>query len=165
MRHTEASGEWDGVDLATAPCLQGQVVGNVTGNRASALPSPYDAESGEKANYVHTEGTKLNGSRNAIPMPARPSTPPALLIYKPCVRYAHMCRASERLCQGVHFDASARVFLSIILRVAWALAGKPNCTRVTRAQWYDSTAFYGVAARVPLYALEAATSTDGVRSQ
>lgn len=107
MRHTEATGEWDGVDLATAPCLQGQVVGNIASNRAPALPSPYDAESEDKANYVHTEGTKLNGSRDTTPMPARPSTPPALLIYKPCVRYALKCHASERLCQLVHFDSSA----------------------------------------------------------
>lgn len=71
-RRTEDTGEWDGVDLASAPCLQPHIV-------RARNPSPYLE--------VAKETQERECNRPATARSVRPSTPPALLVYKPCLRW------------------------------------------------------------------------------
>lgn len=59
MRHTEATGEWDGVDMATAPYLQDHV--GTSGGQNWYLTSPFGTEKkgaslGKNAPSAITEG-------------------------------------------------------------------------------------------------------------
>ncbi len=78
-RNAEETGEWDGVDLASAPCLQQHVAG-------ARMPSPY-LENGN--GFGNSLQSRQNSYRRAgtAPISVRPSTPPALLVYKPCLRW------------------------------------------------------------------------------
>lgn len=77
-RHTEDTGEWDGVDLASAPCLQQHMAG-------ARIPSPYLEDGDRFANSTQDQQYRYVRAGTA-PVSVRPSTPPALLVYKPCLR-------------------------------------------------------------------------------
>ncbi|CAM9120166.1 unnamed protein product [Ectocarpus fasciculatus] len=71
-RHAEDTGSWDGVDLASSPCLQQYMVGNNIEDVESAAGN-VDAQE------------RLYGRPRTAQIPVRPSTPPTLLVYKPCM--------------------------------------------------------------------------------
>ncbi|CAM9888831.1 unnamed protein product [Ectocarpus sp. 12 AP-2014] len=71
-RHAEDTGSWDGVDLASSPCLQQHMVGD----------NIEDVESA--AGNVDAQG-RVYGRPGTAQVPIRPSTPPTLLVYKPCI--------------------------------------------------------------------------------
>ncbi|CAN0185219.1 unnamed protein product, partial [Ectocarpus sp. 13 AM-2016] len=71
-RHAEDTGSWDGVDLASSPCLQQYMVGD----------NIEDVESA--AGNVDAQG-RVYGRPGTAQVPVRPSTPPTLLVYKPCI--------------------------------------------------------------------------------
>lgn len=82
-RNTEDTGEWDGVDLASAPCLQQDVAG-------ARIPSPY-LENGDGFCNILQGRQNSYGRAGTAPILVRPSTPPALLVYKPCLRWVERC--------------------------------------------------------------------------
>lgn len=89
MRRTEDTGEWDGVDLASAPCLQSHVARNIVNSKITEHDLPYVLDEVgfmDKAVSTHARVHKENGQQEPASIPARPSTPPALLLYKPCLR-------------------------------------------------------------------------------
>lgn len=90
MRHTEAMGEWDGVDMATAPCLQRHVAASRSNTWQKNSPYAADRVSvGEgfaKTALSDQDGKNVGRGQNLVAIQPRSTTPPALLIYKPCLR-------------------------------------------------------------------------------
>lgn len=95
MRHSEGSGEWDGVDIATAPYLQEYVASS--GKEGMPLTSPCAASGAIQAGIgvdgvaspASRDDIKLDncrGGRDGKLLPNRPSTPPALLTFGECSR-------------------------------------------------------------------------------
>ena len=88
-RHAEGKGEWDGVDLASAPCLQRHRV------ETDKIISPNRVEAADHAETLTTYsmGQRVIGDGEGPELfPARPATPPALLVYKPSLRYIQVYR-------------------------------------------------------------------------
>ncbi|CAM9350770.1 unnamed protein product [Hapterophycus canaliculatus] len=80
-KHTDDTGAWDGVDLVSAPCLQVHAVRNVTGGRSTYL------EGGERSINMDGQQTQdVHDRRKTAHKAVRPSTPPGLLVYQPCLR-------------------------------------------------------------------------------
>ncbi|CAM9757583.1 unnamed protein product, partial [Pylaiella littoralis] len=75
-KQSEDTGEWDGVDLMSAPCLQQHLGGG-------GLSCPYLEDGGPSTHDAHGQDHWYHPP--TAPKWIRPSTPPALLVYKPCL--------------------------------------------------------------------------------
>ncbi|CAM9315300.1 unnamed protein product, partial [Scytosiphon promiscuus] len=79
-KNTDETGAWDGVDLVSAPCLQGHAVGAVPSGNSAYL------EDGDRS--IEIEWQQREGRHDRTDMAqttVRPSTPPGLLVYQPCL--------------------------------------------------------------------------------